>query len=182
MQVVIEGASPLLMNSNDVLDPAHPITKERKKISTKRQKTESDLEELSRLDFYGALYHNGKNLIIPSRCLEACLVSASKKMKLGPKFKAGVFVDKDAQLDIGKKPNLKTLFDKKEHVFKCAVRIQNSSVLKTRPIFKKWKAKVEITYLDDLVSKDQLQEILNIAGRECGLLDWRPKYGRFKVK
>lgn len=55
-------------------------------------------------------------------------------------------------------------------------------VMRTRPLFPKWSAVVSITYEDSVLDRYGLLEILRIGGSQVGLLEWRPKYGRFMVE
>jgi hypothetical protein len=51
--------------------------------------------------------------------------------------------------------------------------------MRTRPIFEEWAANVEVMYNPDLVDKAEVIQWMEVAGYEVGLMDWRPKYGRF---
>ena len=133
IQVTIEGLAGLLMNSNQCVDPLHPLTIEKKKISGKRKKTEADYLELKRLEYLGALYHSEGKLIIPSRCLYATLEAGARKSKDGPKVREGVFIDQNGSLDVDKKYNLDKLFEDESTHFTTVVRINRASIMKTRP-------------------------------------------------
>ena len=85
LEVHIQGVVPLILHNGQLVNPLNPISKEMKKISSKRAKTESDYEELARLEFMGSLYLNEKKEpVIPGECIEATLINAAKKSKKGP--------------------------------------------------------------------------------------------------
>lgn len=181
-KVTIEGLSPLLMNSNAVVDPLHPISIEKKKISGKRKKTEADYEELKRLDFYGAIYQSKGRLVIPARCLMASLESGAKKSKDGAKVREGCFISEPGEFIIPTKyESIDDLYKNEDHIFTTVVRVNRASVLKTRPIFQEWRCEFTVEFLDDIASKNDIKEFLITAGRRVGLCDWRPQHGRFKV-
>jgi len=45
-----------------------------------------------------------------------------------------------------------------------------------------WSCKVHVDYNDNILNKETVIEIAEIAGEQVGVGDWRPKYGRFSVK
>jgi hypothetical protein len=53
--------------------------------------------------------------------------------------------------------------------------------MRTRPIFPEWELEFTVEYSPDLVQRDRLEEWVEVAGRQIGLSDWRPNYGRFEV-
>jgi hypothetical protein len=74
-------------------------------------------------------------------------------------------------------------------LFVKRVKIGSAKHVRVRPLFRKWSSNGTITVLDEEMSgitKDVLQKILDMAGSQCGLCDWRPSsprasgpYGRF---
>ena len=62
------------------------------------------------------------------------------------------------------------------------VTVQRAKINRTRPVFNEWTANIELMYDDSVVQKRKLIEWLEVAGLQCGLGDWRPRYGRFSVK
>src|SRR5512147_548873 len=94
----LTGVVPLLMHNGQLANPINPIVKDIKKISGKRDKTEADLEELARLEWYGSLYLDEGRPCIPGEVLEATFLAGSKKKKKGPQAKAGVFCDQNFPL------------------------------------------------------------------------------------
>jgi len=55
-------------------------------------------------------------------------------------------------------------------------------VLKTRAVIDQWEADFIINVVNDDINFDALKEIVTKAGIHCGLLAWRPKFGRFEIK
>lgn len=67
-------------------------------------------------------------------------------------------------------------------------RVGTSKHVRVRPRFDVWSAAGTITVLDDqVIKRDTLTAILGMAGRFCGLGDWRPSsktpggFGRFEA-
>jgi len=63
-----------------------------------------------------------------------------------------------------------------------AVRVGQARVIRTRPIFQEWAANVEVEFDLDFLNADHIRQWMEIAGRKVGLMDWRPKCGRFDIK
>lgn len=183
------GESPLLCHNGQTADPRNTYAKAMKAISGKRKKTDADLDELARLEWFAGLYVDDKRgLVIPSHVLKACFVNGAKKSKRGPQTKSGLFVADHAVLDFTGKPDqineetLNELFHAGDHHLTCGVKVGMAKVMRTRPQFIGWSLTVGIQYDPDLLNPHDIQDILTDAGRQVGLGDWRPEYGRFTVK
>jgi hypothetical protein len=53
--------------------------------------------------------------------------------------------------------------------------------MRTRPIFRTWALKFEVSFNADLVNPEQIQLAVEDAGAQVGLCDYRPKFGRFQI-
>jgi hypothetical protein len=53
--------------------------------------------------------------------------------------------------------------------------------MRTRPRFPEWAATLEIKFLPSLLNASEVKSFLVTAGREIGIGDWRPRFGRFEV-
>jgi len=58
-----------------------------------------------------------------------------------------------------------------------AVSVQQSRVVRTRPLLKKWLLSFTIVYDEGEIKKDVIKEILDYAGRRVGIGDFRPEKG-----
>lgn len=175
VDVEIKGISPLLMHSCSGMED--------------KEFTEG-LKRMSKEDYAEKVAYrmNTGNLMIPSRCLKACLINASSWYKFGRRSAkqviAGCVQVRPLELDLGVKD------------FEIDVRpvvIQGSGrILRARPMLRDWKVKFELHYNESVISdEDTLKTILEDAGLRIGLLDNRPqKYGengcfivtKFKVR
>lgn len=183
LSVSITGVSPLLMHNGQTADPLNKFSKAMKEVSGKRKKTDEDYAELSRIEWLAGLYVNeSEKLILPSISLEAAIIDGAKKSKLGKAFKSSVFVNDDAVLNIGTKYKVASELWKNE-AFRDVrgVRIGQSRVMRTRPIFREWSSSFVVMYDDEQVNLGDVQRALVDAGRISGVGDFRPKFGRFDV-
>jgi hypothetical protein len=182
MVVNVVGDAPLLMHNGQLADPLNKWSKALKELSGQRKKTEEVHVEMSRIEWLGGLYVNGDGkAIIPSECIEAAIYEGAKKQKLGKAFKSAVFVYEDAVLDIGTKKKLEDLWGDDNYRDTRGVRIGTSRIMRTRPVFKQWKARFEVAFDDEQVNASDVERAVNDAGRLVGFLDYRPKFGRFSV-
>ena len=74
---------------------------------------------------------------------------------------------------------MESLWKDEEFRHQAVVTVQRAKIVRCRPIFQEWSANIELQYDDSVVQKKKLVEWLNVAGLQCGLGDWRPRYGRF---
>jgi hypothetical protein len=183
LKVRITGAAPLLMHSIASQDIANPTAKTFKALSKKRNKTDSDLLELRRLEWAMGLYTKGGKVIIPGEVIEATMKEAGKKFKLGKEVSKAIRCVDDPELQYpDKKLSLSDLYEKDGYAFSTSVRVEKSRVNRTRPRFDDWSITTEILYDESRLDRGQVVDILNEAGSYVGFCDWRPRFGRFSVE
>jgi len=127
-----------------------------------------------------AYRNDKKELIIPSRCLKACILNASSWYKFGKKS-AKPIIAGCTQIN----PTELVLIDKKGKALKKydvdtrPVVVQRARIIRARPLIKDWKLKFEIIYNEDMIGDPAIiKHIIEEAGQRIGLLDNRPqKYG-----
>ena len=184
LKVRIKGARPLVMHNGQTADPLNRFSKQMKEISGKRKKTDEDYAEMSRIEWHAGLYvDDNHRLVLPSTVVEASIIDGAKKSKLGKAFKSSVFVNDDAEVAIEKKyGKAEELWDYDEFRDVRGVRIGQSRVMRTRPIFRNWAAEFEVLFDDEQVNQSEVMRAIVDAGRISGVGDFRPKFGRFEVE
>lgn len=181
LRVRITGVTPLLMHNGQLADPTNEWAKRMKQITAKKKKTESDYEELGRLEWFGSLYLKDGKPCIPGEVIEGTIVTGAKKKRIGNAAKGGVVCLDSFPLENGGADlsNLDKLWADAKHVNKARVKVQQNTVVRTRPQFMPWSCEGEIQYDPSLINKSEVLSALQEAGAMC---DWRPKYGRFEAK
>ena len=177
----IRGVVPLIMHNGQLADPLNSWTKEIKKISGKRDKTDADYEEMARLEWYGGQYLDGGKPCIPAEIMEAVLVAAAKKSKNGNKAKAGVFCPHNFPLTFSGPQVLKARWEDETCRYAALVRVGMARIMRMRPIFQEWGAEIVIEYDPHQFNESQIGELVETAG-DVGLMERRPKFGRFIVE
>lgn len=180
MAFELKGVSPLLMHNAQLANPLNKWTKAIKEISGKRKKTEDDLEKLMELEWYGGLYTDSEErVILPSEVLLASFIDGAKQSRLGKQFKCGFEVPEDAVLEYEGPKDIEKLWKHGGFVDVRGVCVQRNRIMRTRPIFYDWSAKVGVQYRADVLNESQVEKAVIDAGTLVGICDYRPRYGRF---
>jgi hypothetical protein len=114
--------------------------------------------------------------------LDAQLIESAKKRKKGPQAKAGIYCDGNFPLLYEGPRDPEALWAQPAFRLTVGARVQRNRVMRTRPIFREWALRVQVTYNDTLLNVADIRELLHLGGEHIGLGDWRPKFGRFEVE
>lgn len=181
-KVRIEGACPLLLHSPKLANPLDPLTKEMKKITAKRKKTDADYEMMSKLEYLGGLYENDEGIQIPSTVIEGCIRSGATISRKGKDVQSSLSVYPiDVPLIYDGPKTGEALFRSGKFIDVRGVKVKNSRIMRTRPRFNNWALEFEIIIDDDTISKEDVFTFLEDGGRKKGICDFRPVFGRFTV-
>lgn len=184
LNFTIAGVSPLIMHNGRLADPSDSYTRAVKEISGKRKKTDADYEEMARLEFLGGLYMLDSGPCIPSYVFEACLIgkgSAARMENMGKKAAAALWVTEDFPLIYDGPKDIHDLWKDEQWRIVAPVRVGQARVMRTRAMFKKWSAEISFGFNPSLLNEGMVRTWPEIAGEQVGLMDWRPKFGRFEV-
>lgn len=169
------------MHNAQLSDPLNEWTKHIRLISSKRNKTDADHEELSKREFFGSLYLNDeKKPCIPDTVLEATIISGARAFKLGKRAEAAIRVTNIPALQYDGPSTAEELFAKGFYL-RNQVNVNKAKVTRTRPKFDKWELEFTVDFQEDVISADDLDKCIKRAGEVSGIGDWRPKYGLFEV-
>jgi hypothetical protein len=176
----------LLMHNGQTADPLNKYAKAMKEITKDRQRkgTEEGIIALGNVEFEAGLYLNPKKqVIIPSRVLEAHLTEGAKKTKEGKLALAGMFVDTDATFTYDGGPlSLRELIESPDHRLQMGVTVGQGTVQRVRPYFTGWQACFQVSILEEIVTPSMLKTWITNGGSFVGLCDYRPRYGRYSLK
>lgn len=183
-RVKIQGLSPLVMHNGQLADPLNPFSKAIKSISTKKKKTDADLAAMSDIEWKGGLYVDATGApVIPSRVLEAMIAKGATRSKEGKQALSGVFVETDGAMTFeGSGKTVDEMCADPFFRLTVGVRVGQSRVMRTRPIFHGWSVSFDVSASTEVVTDAAaLQRWLADAGAFIGLGDYRPRYGRFSL-
>lgn len=177
------GVSNLLMHSDRGMNLLDDLTKQFKAIVGKRKKTDEDYAEIARLEWELGLYFD-KELgpYIPAINIEGCIRDGGKMEKRGEDVKKGtqVLIDKVALQYPGPR-DIEGLWEKKYYDIR-AVGNQKNKVMRCRPAFKGWWLEFQIAFDPAIFNAHDLLRCAELGGNYCGLCDYTPRFGRFRVE
>lgn len=190
----LTGDGPMIMKSAQMANPLNRFAKELKSISSKRVKTDADHQEMGHVEFIGSLHmHAELGPVLPGAAAVAAINNAARKTKEGQLAKCAVFAappgffkleydgprdPEEMFLDTTPRPTP----DAEGFRFTTLVTRQKSRIVSTRPIFHDWHVDVDLMFEDSIINFAQLDRWVKKAGTMCGLLEWRPVYGRFTAE
>ena len=184
--VRLTGRTPLVLHNNQCVDPRNQFKKKIAAITGRKgKKTESDLEELERLEFLSGLYmHDQHGPIVPVANIRRMLIDGARKDKNGKEFESGVFVVEDAPILYDGPRDAEGMWQERERfAWSTVVKNQRASILRTRPRFKTWAVEFQVDIEDSIVSLDMLNTALMRAAVMCGIGDGRSiGCGRFNFE
>jgi hypothetical protein len=181
--VKLVGVSPLLHHSSRrFLDPFDPEGKKFKMLSVKKKKSDAELATLSDMEFVLSLYADAEGRpILPAECIEAAIVGGARRSKSGKTALVSVTCS-DARLEYDGPKTIEGMLADRSCRDLRPVVVQRNRIVRTRPIFRQWSAKVDVTFDEQVVNADVVRDWINLAGMYCGVGDYRPRFGRFTVE
>lgn len=182
----IVGISPLMTHNEQLANPMAPTTRELKKLTSQRGKTDELLEQIMKLEWMGGLYLRDGRVVMPGDNVIACLKEGAKKRKKGKEFAAGVLPSEDFfPLEYEGPKTVEGLWEDGRFLDYRGVVIAGKRLMRARPIFRNWSLDLSFTYDPDIVNEEEIREALDAAGERCGFCERRPSkggsFGRFIV-
>lgn len=183
LKVRIEGTRPMLMHAATGADPLNELTKEHKKLTSKRKKTDDDHEQIAKSEWRISLYYNDDiGPYIPDASLEASIIQGAKLRKLGTTFKRGFEVlDQEMKLEYEGPRSIKGMWDAGMYDAR-SVKVGTARLIRYRPMFKNWSFEATLLFDETVLDKGTILECISDAGEYCGIGDYRPKFGRYTVR
>jgi hypothetical protein len=168
--VRIEGTAPLLMHSPSGLGGEK---KARGVIPSPEEEAES------------GLYRDGDGkIVVPARCVEGAIVKAAAAKTAAGQGKKTYknFILAGVQATPEEIP---LIYEGNYIIDKRRAVIMRQGIIRCRPRFDKWALEFDIRVIDAYLlghgQEAMLRGIFEDAGSLVGLLDFRPRFGRFEV-
>lgn len=183
LKVTWKGISPLIMHSCQCVNPLHPIARELKKYTSKKNKTEDDLLKISDLEWEaGAYWKDDIGLYMPAENVEATIQNGAKAYKKGKDIEKYVNVtDLYIPFNYGENLTKEELIQNYEYRDTRIMTVMRSKVMRTRPRFDQWNITFNLLYNEEKIDIETILSAMEYAGNYVGLCDSRPKYGKFVV-
>jgi hypothetical protein len=178
----IVGVAPLLMRSARFADPLDEYSLELERLTRKRIKTMADHEQIAKVEWFGGLWTDGGRPCIPGDAVEAALVAAARTRKAGGTARAAILCPRNVPIEHDGAADLNALWSDTRFRLRASVRVNGRRTMRTRPKFEVWAAALDLHFLPTLLNRNDVLELLRIAGDRIALGDWRPRFGRFTVE
>lgn len=189
--VSIKGVTPLIIHNGRLGNPLDPHARMLKSLSSKRNKTDDDLQQLLEVQWEGSLYWSDKiGLYMPSENLFASFLKAAKKHKLGTKTGGVSFPDPLGYPIITENhTDFKAMKENPMNKFDKMVVIQKTTrTLFRRPIFNNWRIDYELEFEKDVIDANEIRTLILTQSARIGLGVWTPShpkpgsYGKFVIE
>lgn len=184
--IALQGTSPLLMHNPRMVDPEFDLNRQIKAITGKRKKTDDDLHQIEKLEWYGGLYtsQNGQHAVVvqPTAKVRKCLINTAKISKSGKMVERALsFGELEVPLDYDGPKDVDKLFADQRFHSRLSVGVGNKRVMRVRPKFFPWTIIVNGLFVEDAgLNFEELERIVDLAGLVEGIGDNRVNgYGRF---
>jgi hypothetical protein len=162
------------------------MTRELKRLTDKKKKTEEDLLEIKQFEWRCGFYTDEKNRpCIPVGVLLAALIAGAKKSKNGPQAKAGIFPAAGADsfpIEFDGPKAIDKMWDDGRFCDYRGVVVNRSRVMRSRPIFRNWSLDVAVDFAPDVIDRGSVAEAFEKCGQLVGLCELRPQMGRFVLE
>lgn len=172
------------MHSEDGLNRLNPLKREQSLLTAKRKKTDEDHEEILRLDFELAIYHDHElGPYISGNMIEAGIRQAGKLSKLGTTIQRSVMVIEDkTRLEYSGPRDIKGLWKDARFSDIRGARVGAAKVMRCRPKFDEWSINFHLEFDPEAIDRSVLIGVCETGGRSVGIGDYRPRFGRYEVE
>ena len=180
----VRGLVPTIMHNGRLADPMNKWSRALKAAVAKKSKmTDEERINAFRIEFMGSLYTDKKGQPAwPGENIEAMIRGGARMSREGKNVEKGLQSDGYWPLIYDGPKNADELWELEHHRKISTVVVNKSRVQRCRPIFPEWELKFDVQYDPEHIENlATLRGWVEAAGRDLGLSDWRPKYGRFEL-
>lgn len=174
------------MHNPQMVDPQFELNRQIKALTSKRKKTDEDLQQIEKLEWYGGLYTEGVNgeqvVVQPTSKVRKCLINTGKITKSGKMVERSIsFSSLNVPLIYDGPRNIDELYAQKRFHSRLSVGISGKRVMRVRPQFFPWSLELHGLFIEDAgLNFDAFEQIVELAGLVEGIGDNRVNgYGRF---
>lgn len=152
-----------------------------KKYTGKRKKTDEDYEIIADLEWESGLYwKDNMGTFMPAENVEATIRNGAKSIKKGTAVEKFVSIEPlYIPFVYGEKLSKEQLKADQKYRDCRVMKINNSSILRTRPRFDTWQIEFFVNFEEKQIDMEDIIQSIDFAGKYVGLCDSRPKYGQF---
>ncbi len=172
-----------MFHSERLANPTDPYTRELKKLTGQRKKTDEVLEDIKWLEWRAGFYERDGRPIVPEDNILAVTNRGARKFKRGKDVNSGVlsahshyFLEYEGPKEIDALKGDVRFLDYR------SVVVSRSRCMRARPIFREWALNVEWLYDPDVIDEASLKQAIIQGGHYVGICERRPRCGLFDVE
>lgn len=191
LSINMKGTTPLMFHNIQLADPLNKFTKEIKRYTSQKKKTDDIHEKIAYLEFLGGLYWDEMGPYVDASWLKKVAQAGGQLSKEGKNIlRATSIVGAKISLqytDAEGRPGARdseSLWNDPFYRDRRMVSLgPGRKTIRTRPIFNNWSLDYEVDLNEEGLTKNQYIDALVSAGRQIGLGEARTLgYGRFEVE
>lgn len=180
LKAMITGIAPLVLHSENLCNPLHPITRDLKKLTKLRNKTDDIINQIKWLEWRGGMYAHDGRPVIPADNILANTVHGARRFKKGKQVEGGVIAAQPHFFLQYKGPRtVDKLEGNDDFCDYRSVVVNRARVMRARPLFREWSAEIEWLFDPEIIEEDDLRQAILMGGERVGLMERRPRCGRF---
>lgn len=179
-----EGTAPLLMHKDTLMDVAHELTREHRRLVAKpsASRTIDDDINIGRVEWHAGLYYDEEiGVYWPGFAIKAAITAAATRFKRGEPLKRGlVVVQQKIPLEYDGPRDRERLWDAGFYDVRSVVNSGRNKgrVPRYRPCFDEWALSFDLAYDPTECDADTLASVIEFA-QIRGIGDYRPEFGTF---
>ena len=183
----VEGMDTILLANPQTVDPFNEFSRKKSVLTSKRKKTDDDLNEIRDIEVQSKLYFDQSlGVYIPTTWLTSAIAGNSwvqAKIKKA-EIRSGVFPTtsrlKLHYAGMEKVKSLKDVSRNPEFIKTMLLKQGQVRIAKCAPEFRDWFFEGEMDYDPRVIDRSCLIGLLEYAASYGGFGDFRPTYGRSK--
>jgi hypothetical protein len=179
------GTSPLMPQSDRLVNPLDELTKEIRSYTKKRTKTDDDHHQIARLEWLGALYWDEYlGPYIPGENIAASFRDGGKISRKGTAIEQAFLVTTPLVPILYDGPRDRdALWKDERYRLSKSVGVKQARTIRTRPLFHEWALEAEAVLMEDVLDFADLRRVADDAGQLIGVGTYRRGgYGRYTVQ
>jgi hypothetical protein len=187
VSIKIQGEAPLLMHNVRLGNRFDPYTRRLKELHTAMKRKGADVDaletELADVEWEGGLYYGPKlGPYLPNHMIRAAIRDGARLTRGGRQVERTILVGTPAPVQYEGPREIDALKADPNFRDQRMVTIGQAKVLRTRPCFQEWSATLEIRYLTDASTEEDVRGWVRDAGLYVGFGDGRSMgFGRFAL-
>lgn len=190
MKVEIRGLAPLMVKSDQTVDPFNTYAIQMREITDKKkQQTEADKRKLRRTEWEAGLYYDPEiGPYIPGWNIVRSIRDGAARVKKGKAVLTGVTIsDVKVPIRYDGPRDLDGMYDAGFVDVRRIVNNGAGATIRARPRWDRWSLVFNLDIDDEVISERDIIDAIQKAGRFAGIGEYRPsskkggQYGRYEI-